>query len=289
MSHDWLRLWHDMPTDPKFRVIAKKSGRPLSEVLAVFVLMLTEASKNEAERGSLANWQDDDAAAGLDMDPEHVSAIRTAMQGKTLAGNKLAGWENRQPKREDSSTERVRAFRAKRNEEKRDETPCNATKRTETLDKIRLDEIREEIDTAQHSEQEPARAREPAAALQSEIDLDDLNRRMIDACNGSLDNPVNCLGLLSMATPQMWIREGADIELDVLPTLAAAGKRYHGKRIRDWSYFTGMIAEAKAKRTAPMPEVAASQQRAPPPNSRLARSLEFRALLNVSKPEQVTP
>ncbi len=26
----WLRLWHDMPTDPKWRVIAKRSGQSIS-------------------------------------------------------------------------------------------------------------------------------------------------------------------------------------------------------------------------------------------------------------------
>ena len=46
----WVRLWGDMPTDPKFRVIAKKAGRPLSEVLSVFVFMLTNAGANATER-----------------------------------------------------------------------------------------------------------------------------------------------------------------------------------------------------------------------------------------------
>lgn len=30
----WVRLWEDMPTDPKWRVIAKRAGRPISEVIA---------------------------------------------------------------------------------------------------------------------------------------------------------------------------------------------------------------------------------------------------------------
>lgn len=78
---------------------------------------------------------------------------------------------------------------------------------------------------------------------------------MIEACNGSLDNPVNCMGLLSVATPLMWLKEGADLDLDVIPTLKAADKKYHGKRIKNWSYFTPMVAEAKAKREAGLPSV----------------------------------
>ena len=88
----WLRLWHDMPTDPKFRVIARRSGRPLPEVLSVFVMMMTNASANANERGELDNWNDEDIAAALDMEGEHVASIREAMQGKTLDGHRLLGW-----------------------------------------------------------------------------------------------------------------------------------------------------------------------------------------------------
>ncbi len=96
------------------------------------------------------------------------------------------------------------------------------------------------------------------AALPPKVDLKSLSEKLISACNGSLDNPVNCLGLLNLATPQMWIANGCDLEADIIPTLEAAGKRYHGKRIRDWAYFTGMVAEAKAKRTAKLPDVTAA-------------------------------
>lgn len=143
MTNTWLRLWHDMPTDPKFRVIAKRSGRPLSEVLAVFVLMLTNASSS-VTRGTLDNWSDEDAAAAIDCDPEHVASIRTAMQGKTLDGDELTGWNKRQPKRDDDSSDRVKAFRERqRTQRNADVTPCNAAKRKETLD-TDTEEIRED-------------------------------------------------------------------------------------------------------------------------------------------------
>ena len=122
MTNSWLRLWHDMPTDPKFRVVARKAGRPLSEVVALFTLMLTNASANTDNRGYLLNWSDEDAAAALDMDSEHVEAIRAAMQGKLLHDDALTGWEKRQPKREDSSSQRVRAFRERKKRDVTDET-----------------------------------------------------------------------------------------------------------------------------------------------------------------------
>lgn len=159
MTNTWLRLWHDMPTDPKFRVIAKKSGRPLSEVLSVFVLMLTNASANDAARGALANWSDEDTAAALDIDADAVTAIREAMQGKTLNGDKLSGWAKRQPKREDNSADRVKAFRER---SKQPVTQCNAEKRTETLDteERREEERREDIQPTND-----ARAREKSGGM----------------------------------------------------------------------------------------------------------------------------
>lgn len=102
-------------------------------------------------------------------------------------------------------------------------------------------------------------------------DLDKLSDRLLSACNGALDNPVNCLGLLNLSIPQMWLKSGCDLELDVLPTLKAAGKKYHGKRIRDWSYFTGMIAEAKARREAGLPEIAISKREKEPELHKLKR------------------
>lgn len=124
---DWVRLWHDMPTDPKWRVIARKSGQPLVCVIALFNLLMVNASNNADDRGALRNWDDEDAAAALDMEPEAVAAIVAAMQGKVLEGQRLTGWEKRQPKREDGTA-------AKRKEawKEREAGKRNATERTGT-------------------------------------------------------------------------------------------------------------------------------------------------------------
>lgn len=125
---DWVRLWHDMPTDPKWRVIARKGGQPLPCVIAVFTLMLTNASGNASERGVLLGWDHEDAGAALDMDASDVEAIYDAMQGKVLDGQRLTGWERRQPKREDTGVAaRVARHReTKRNAAERDVTHGNA-------------------------------------------------------------------------------------------------------------------------------------------------------------------
>lgn len=154
----WLRLWHDMPTDPKWRVIARKSGRPIPEVLSVFTFMLTHASQAE-ERGSIEGWVHEDIAAALDIDEEDVAAIFSAMEGRVHDGKRLTGWEKRQPKREDDgSAERKRLQRERERLEReremlaasardvqpdhtlsRDVTHGHDVSRDVTLDKIRED------------------------------------------------------------------------------------------------------------------------------------------------------
>lgn len=86
------------------------------------------------------------------------------------------------------------------------------------------------------------------ALVLSKAQLDAMERQMLDACNGAIDNPVNCMGLLNMSVPKWWIESGCDFDLDVMPALRAAGRRYHGKKIRSWDYFTGMVSDARASR-----------------------------------------
>lgn len=100
---DWVRLWHDMPTDPKWRTIARKSGQRVGDVIAVFNFIIVNASANAADRGTLAGFDVEDVATALDIDEQDVTAIMAAMQGKVLDGERLSGWEKRQPKREDNT------------------------------------------------------------------------------------------------------------------------------------------------------------------------------------------
>lgn len=118
----WLRLWHDMPSDPKWRTIARASGRSISEVMAIYCHLLVMASQN-SERGHVDGIEChamshenvtavtdheinflEGLSTSLDLEIEHVESVLYAMQGRVLAGNRMTGWEGRQPLREDSST-----------------------------------------------------------------------------------------------------------------------------------------------------------------------------------------
>lgn len=122
MSLSWVRLWHEMPSDPKWRVVARKSNQPVAHVIALFVYMMVEASRAE-ERGLISGVRIAEAAALLDLNEQTVAAILEAMNGLVHDGKRLSGWKARQPLREDDSTARVQAHRKRK---------ANGVKRTVT-------------------------------------------------------------------------------------------------------------------------------------------------------------
>ena len=143
---EWLRWYHGTADDPKWRVVSRRSGEPIHAVLAVWARMLETASQAKP-RGTLAGWNDEVTGAGLDLPTEAVAAIREAMQGLTLDGDRLTGWSGRQPKREDGAAERARAWR------ERNRTHANATERTRTqtnVDRVDREEREEQHTDATH-------------------------------------------------------------------------------------------------------------------------------------------
>jgi hypothetical protein len=108
----WFRIWHDMLNDPKWRVVARKSNTRVCEVISVALAVLNSASQHD-ERGAFTTNHEDIAAA-LDMDEEVVSSIIAAMEGRFIESGKVINWEKRQPKREDDSSERTKAWRERK-------------------------------------------------------------------------------------------------------------------------------------------------------------------------------
>lgn len=145
MSNQWFRSWHGAPTDPKWRLIAKKAEVPTSLVVSFIWALMDRASQSE-DRGSFAGVDLEVLADYLDCDCNALQRIATQCNARNVACNgRFVAWEKHQPKREDdTSTERNRLWREKqKNSQKlgeiKDATQCNATQRTATLDKIRVD------------------------------------------------------------------------------------------------------------------------------------------------------
>lgn len=133
---EWFRWYHGAISDPKWPLIARKSGQNIGTVVSIWAAMLEYASQAEL-RGSIEgfDYEQVDALFGY-ADGTTESVCNAMKRHVTDETNFIVSWSKRQTKREreDNSTDRVRAFRAKKKaeenkpdtEEKQDETPCNA-------------------------------------------------------------------------------------------------------------------------------------------------------------------
>jgi hypothetical protein len=130
-----------------------------------------------------------------------------------------------------------------------------------TKDTSTTSEVRES--SAATVEQESPSA-EPAKAAAAKIDPHDLYNQLTEAANGSL-YPLS-LNLQAVSEPIGWLREGADLALDVLPAVKAIGHRSRPQSIRSWSYFGPAVSEAKARREKglpPAPDLADAKPKKP--------------------------
>jgi len=152
MAMDWFRSWHNAPTDPKWLVIAQRTrteGVTPGMVSAVAWALMDYASQN-ADRGSVDGFDAETYAAFTGWCEDQIEAIIEAMRGKGMItpDGRLAAWDKRQPKREDSSTERVRRHRETKRvtnalpDSDNDVTQSNAMKRDVTQSNHRSDQIR---------------------------------------------------------------------------------------------------------------------------------------------------
>jgi hypothetical protein len=113
---DWFRWHHGSVTDPKFQLVARKSGASLADVVAIWAYLLERASSAD-ERGKFGEVDFEAVDCLFNFPPEssRTQAVMRAMdeRGLTLDGEVVA-WDKRQVKREresDSSAERMRALR----------------------------------------------------------------------------------------------------------------------------------------------------------------------------------
>lgn len=147
MANQWLRLWHDMPNDPKWRTISRISGQPIALVIAVYVHLLVDASRN-VTRGHV-DVTTEDLASALDVTESEIDAILQAMQTRVMDEKRLSGWGSRQVKHEDSvgsesgamsAAERKRAER-KRKKDALESGACHEMSRHVTTDKDKDTEL----------------------------------------------------------------------------------------------------------------------------------------------------
>lgn len=105
-----------------------------------------------------------------------------------------------------------------------------------------------------------------SAALTTE-DLKILQAKLVAAALPGLVDEVNRQGMVAIPEPLGWLKAGADLELDILPALAATAAKAaaKGRRISNWSYFSNPVAEAVAARKSGAQTVSAASAKAKTP------------------------
>ena len=141
----WFKLYEGTATDPKLAVIARRSGQTVAVVLAIWCLLLEQASAAE-ERGDIAKFDCEAADVVLGLPDGVACTVLEAMRAKGLVTEDgwITNWQKRQGAGRrmstntegstKSSTQRVREFRARqRAQQETDETTCNTSETDETL------------------------------------------------------------------------------------------------------------------------------------------------------------
>lgn len=135
---DWFRWWHGSVTDPKLQRVARMAGATVGEVIAVWACVLERASSvttgdagvtqgnKPVTRGDVVGFDCDDHDVLLGFADGKTAQIFAALSDRGLIEQgRIARWDERQPKREDSSTARTREWR-ERNKPAAKATPGDA-------------------------------------------------------------------------------------------------------------------------------------------------------------------
>ena len=252
MSVDWFRSWHGAPTDPKWLVIAKRANvRPID--VSGFAWALLDHASQAENRGFVADFDFETYSALMGVEETESRSIYAAMEAKEIiVSGRIAKWEKRQPRREDSSAERMAKSR-------------------------RRAEIEPSLPLEQPPERPPAAA--PSSAPESTAaEPDDAEPEPV-----ALPEPIAITAQAIELADKIAVIAGHDVKF-VPPTWCGAATRVEMWFARGWSrplilesvraqmirkrdgppdtirYFEKGIARAHASQDAPLPTVKPYEQ-----------------------------
>lgn len=107
----WFRVYHGLASDMSLAVAAEQAQIARTDMIALWLCLLDHASR-ATPAGSIVQFEKEETALMLGMTSERVEAALRALRTrkKIDAHQRIAGWDKHQP----SSTARVRALRARR-------------------------------------------------------------------------------------------------------------------------------------------------------------------------------
>ncbi len=200
-AYNWFRVYHGTMSDPKWPLIARRSGQAVGTVVAIWMAILEFASQHET-RGSLEGFCSEEIDALYGYEEGTTQSVFKAMESRgIIEGGMLVAWDKRQGTRATSAStdnggapmtpaERSRRYRERQREQRdvtkrdemRDETFHNVTQRdngvlqrdetqrdvTKRADKIREDKKREDLDLPPYIPPTPD-ADAPASESEGEV------------------------------------------------------------------------------------------------------------------------
>jgi hypothetical protein len=247
-DNKWFRLYHEWATDPKIQMLCEADQRR-------FVMVLCLRCSN----GDVT-LHDDAVAFQLRISNEEWSATKARLIAQNLIDedSKPVAWSKRQYV---SDTSKHRVSKHREQKKRTLQRPCNVTVTPPDTD----------TDTDTDTEEKTTtRAKSNAVVVDvsgSRIDLNELQETIEVAAGDVLAK--SSAGLLSMATPLMWLENGCSLPLDIVPAIRQVAANRAGKgKISDWNYFTQAVANAKRAREKPLPEAVAGGRYGSPAKKR---------------------
>lgn len=122
---EWLRWYHGTINDPKWAMIARKTGVNICTVIAIWAALLEYASQNE-DRGSVADFDPEEIDAAFGLNDGECAAVIEAMTSKgIIEAARIAKWSKRQF--DEKNVERIRRCREKKAKAEAEATPADTS------------------------------------------------------------------------------------------------------------------------------------------------------------------
>jgi hypothetical protein len=244
----WFRHYAGMMRDDKLVRVALKVKQPIERVLWVWGAILESAAEiNEDGRFDLDPAE---AAYFLRSSEDDINTITAGLEalGRVASGC-VVKWGDRQYQ-SDRSSERVRAHRERKRAGDADRCVVGPLR---NADETAVKRFRNAPETDTETDTETDQ-KETTRYERAKVDFDDLMSRLVEAGGKALANPASSPGLLVLSEPLRWLDGGCDLDLDIIPTVAARCARSPPGSKRSWSYFSDAVFAARDARNRPAPE-----------------------------------
>lgn len=225
----WFRWYQGTAEDGKFRLVARKSRVTVRDVLALWAILLEDASSED--HLGVCTKSLDLIESVLDLTEGQARTIIEPMQALDMValsdeGVTLCNWGKRQFASDRDRTANDRQKRKRQRDSERESRVTDTGPPRESRHQNRAEQSRAEHITASP---DVAKVKGRVAELVNSPSVTAFNR--VDA----------------------WLEAGADPERDIYPAIADGLKKLNGGPLRSLKWFDGFVAQRQADRTTPMP------------------------------------